>query len=143
MTQPRGRALLLSLLKLSRFEPHPGVSVTLWVMLVALLAEEKVNGRPHLSASCLLERRKEFHRNLVNIVKQHHKVRTLPQHPFGVWGGSGHWRSRWMEWAGSRRMDMGGSCGVLLAGRCWVGGWWLESSSCLHISSCFQTTLGA
>ncbi|NXQ95825.1 CDT1 factor, partial [Sagittarius serpentarius] len=36
--------------------------------------EEKVDGRPHLSASCLLERRKEFHRNLVNIVKQHHKA---------------------------------------------------------------------
>ncbi|KFZ64784.1 DNA replication factor Cdt1, partial [Antrostomus carolinensis] len=36
--------------------------------------EEKVNGRPHLSASRLLERRKEFNRNLVNIVKQHHKV---------------------------------------------------------------------
>ncbi|NXP15980.1 CDT1 factor, partial [Thinocorus orbignyianus] len=36
--------------------------------------EEKVNGRPHLSASRLLERRKEFHRNLVNIVKQHHKA---------------------------------------------------------------------
>ncbi|NXI34089.1 CDT1 factor, partial [Galbula dea] len=35
--------------------------------------EEKVDGRPHLSASRLLERRKEFHRNLVNIVKQHHK----------------------------------------------------------------------
>ncbi|KAM9228102.1 DNA replication factor Cdt1 [Leptosomus discolor] len=36
--------------------------------------EEKVNGRPHLSASRLLERRKEFSRNLVNIVKQHHKA---------------------------------------------------------------------
>ncbi|NXW90335.1 CDT1 factor, partial [Alopecoenas beccarii] len=36
--------------------------------------EEKVNGRPHLSASRLLERRKEFNRNLVNIVKQHHKA---------------------------------------------------------------------
>ncbi|KFQ33004.1 DNA replication factor Cdt1, partial [Mesitornis unicolor] len=36
--------------------------------------EEKVNGRPHLSASRLLQRRKEFHRNLVNIVKQHHKA---------------------------------------------------------------------
>ncbi|NWI97767.1 CDT1 factor, partial [Pitta sordida] len=36
--------------------------------------EEKVDGRPHLSASRLLERRKEFHRNLVNIVKQHHKA---------------------------------------------------------------------
>ncbi|XP_009475762.1 PREDICTED: DNA replication factor Cdt1 [Nipponia nippon] len=34
--------------------------------------EEKVDGRPHLSASRLLERRKEFNRNLVNIVKQHH-----------------------------------------------------------------------
>ncbi|NWH56360.1 CDT1 factor, partial [Geococcyx californianus] len=36
--------------------------------------EETVDGRPHLSASCLLQRRKEFHRNLVNIVKQHHKA---------------------------------------------------------------------
>ncbi|XP_029821387.1 DNA replication factor Cdt1 [Manacus vitellinus] len=36
--------------------------------------EEKVDGRPHLSASRLLERRKEFRRNLVNIVKQHHKA---------------------------------------------------------------------
>ncbi|NXX86460.1 CDT1 factor, partial [Urocolius indicus] len=36
--------------------------------------EEKVNGRPHLSASRLLARRKEFTRNLVNIVKQHHKA---------------------------------------------------------------------
>ncbi|XP_054245464.1 DNA replication factor Cdt1 [Indicator indicator] len=36
--------------------------------------EEKVDGRPHLSSSRLLERRKEFHRNLVNIVKQHHKA---------------------------------------------------------------------
>ncbi|KFQ93350.1 DNA replication factor Cdt1, partial [Nipponia nippon] len=36
--------------------------------------EEKVDGRPHLSASRLLERRKEFNRNLVNIVKQHHKL---------------------------------------------------------------------
>ncbi|NWR86444.1 CDT1 factor, partial [Furnarius figulus] len=36
--------------------------------------EEKVDGRPHLSASRLLERRREFHRNLVNIVKQHHKA---------------------------------------------------------------------
>ncbi|NXL37418.1 CDT1 factor, partial [Glaucidium brasilianum] len=36
--------------------------------------EEKVDGRPHLSASRLLARRKEFNRNLVNIVKQHHKA---------------------------------------------------------------------
>ncbi|NWV34171.1 CDT1 factor, partial [Grantiella picta] len=36
--------------------------------------EEKVDGRPHLSASRLLERRREFHRNLVNIVRQHHKA---------------------------------------------------------------------
>ncbi|KAM6353872.1 DNA replication factor Cdt1 isoform 2-T2 [Alca torda] len=39
-----------------------------------LREEEKVDGRPHLSASRLLERRKEFNRNLVNIVKQHHKA---------------------------------------------------------------------
>ncbi|XP_065517690.1 DNA replication factor Cdt1 [Lathamus discolor] len=36
--------------------------------------EEKVDGRLHLSASQLLERRKEFNRNLLNIVKQHHKA---------------------------------------------------------------------
>nr|XP_013806471.1 PREDICTED: DNA replication factor Cdt1 isoform X1 [Apteryx mantelli mantelli] len=43
-------------------------------MLQPLFAEEKMDGRPHLSASRLLERRKEFNRNLVNIVKQHHKA---------------------------------------------------------------------
>uniref|UniRef100_A0A8C3SL62 CDT1 Geminin-binding domain-containing protein n=1 Tax=Chelydra serpentina TaxID=8475 RepID=A0A8C3SL62_CHESE len=32
------------------------------------------DGRPHLSASRLLERRRVFSRNLVNIVKQHHKT---------------------------------------------------------------------
>ncbi|NXN87878.1 CDT1 factor, partial [Bombycilla garrulus] len=36
--------------------------------------EEKVDGRPHLSASRLLERRREFQRNLVNIVREHHKA---------------------------------------------------------------------
>ncbi|NXU68432.1 CDT1 factor, partial [Horornis vulcanius] len=36
--------------------------------------EEKVDGRPHLSASRLLERRREFHRSLVNIVREHHKA---------------------------------------------------------------------
>lgn len=36
--------------------------------------EEKVDGRPHLSASRLLERRRVFNRNLVNIVKQHHQA---------------------------------------------------------------------
>ncbi|NXX13298.1 CDT1 factor, partial [Podargus strigoides] len=36
--------------------------------------EEKAGGRPHLAASRLLERRKEFNRNLVNIVKQHHQA---------------------------------------------------------------------
>ncbi|KAM6324684.1 DNA replication factor Cdt1 [Podargus strigoides] len=36
--------------------------------------EEKADGRPHLAASRLLERRKEFNRNLVNIVKQHHQA---------------------------------------------------------------------
>lgn len=40
-----------------------------------------MDGRPHLSASRLLERRKEFNRNLVNIVKQHHKVRPPPEPP--------------------------------------------------------------
>ncbi|NXH24515.1 CDT1 factor, partial [Myiagra hebetior] len=36
--------------------------------------EEKVDGRPHLSASRLLERWREFHRNLVNIVREHHRA---------------------------------------------------------------------
>ncbi|XP_030437461.1 DNA replication factor Cdt1 [Gopherus evgoodei] len=36
--------------------------------------EEKVDGHLHLSASRLLERRRVFSRNLVNIVKQHHKT---------------------------------------------------------------------
>ncbi|NXG37256.1 CDT1 factor, partial [Dromaius novaehollandiae] len=36
--------------------------------------EERMDGRPHLSASRLLERRKEFNHNLVHIVKQHHKA---------------------------------------------------------------------
>ncbi|XP_031977842.1 DNA replication factor Cdt1 [Corvus moneduloides] len=36
--------------------------------------EEKVDGRPHLSASRLLERRREFHRSLVNIVREHHRA---------------------------------------------------------------------
>ncbi|NXE54534.1 CDT1 factor, partial [Casuarius casuarius] len=36
--------------------------------------EERMDGRPHLSASRLLERRKEFNHNLVGIVKQHHKA---------------------------------------------------------------------
>lgn len=35
---------------------------------------EKTEGRPQLSASRLLERRRTFNRNLVNIVKEHHKV---------------------------------------------------------------------
>ncbi|NWX93062.1 CDT1 factor, partial [Nothoprocta pentlandii] len=35
---------------------------------------EKADGRPHLSAARLLERRKEFNRGLVSIVKQHHKA---------------------------------------------------------------------
>uniref|UniRef100_A0A8B9ZME3 Chromatin licensing and DNA replication factor 1 n=1 Tax=Anas zonorhyncha TaxID=75864 RepID=A0A8B9ZME3_9AVES len=34
--------------------------------------DEKLCGRPHLSASRLLERRREFNHSLVNIVKQHH-----------------------------------------------------------------------
>ncbi|KAJ8417803.1 hypothetical protein AAFF_G00226460 [Aldrovandia affinis] len=36
--------------------------------------EKKSGVRPLLSASCLLERRRIFHRNLVDVVKQHHKV---------------------------------------------------------------------
>ncbi|KGL73562.1 DNA replication factor Cdt1, partial [Tinamus guttatus] len=39
---------------------------------------EKVDGRPHLSASRLLERRKEFNRGLVDIVKRHHKPSLTP-----------------------------------------------------------------
>ncbi|NXD30648.1 CDT1 factor, partial [Spelaeornis formosus] len=39
-----------------------------------LAEEEKVDGRPHLSASQLLERRREFHHNLVNIVRRHHQA---------------------------------------------------------------------
>lgn len=53
--------------------------------LVSLLAEEKVDGRPHLLASRLLERRREFHRNLVNIVREHHKVRGT-WHPLPALG---------------------------------------------------------
>ncbi|XP_041095730.1 DNA replication factor Cdt1 [Polyodon spathula] len=37
-------------------------------------ASEKSEGRLQLSASCQLERRRIFNRNLVNIVKEHHKV---------------------------------------------------------------------
>lgn len=47
-------------------------------MFSSLPADEQLCGRPHLSASCLLERRKEFHRSLVNIVKQHHAVSPSP-----------------------------------------------------------------
>ncbi|XP_035273991.1 DNA replication factor Cdt1 [Anguilla anguilla] len=36
--------------------------------------KEKNGVRPTLSASCLLKRRRTFHRNLVDVVKQHHKV---------------------------------------------------------------------
>lgn len=43
-------------------------------MLSPLPADEELCGRPHLSASRLLERRREFNRSLVNIVKQHHAV---------------------------------------------------------------------
>lgn len=59
-------------------------------MLVSLRTEEKVDGRLHLSASRLLERRKEFNRNLVNIVKQHHKVRPPAPSAFGAWGCLGN-----------------------------------------------------
>lgn len=61
-----------------------------------------MDGRPHLSASRLLERRKEFNRNLVNIVKQHHKVRcphSLAPSGFGVWGCSGCYREEPKEQA--------------------------------------------
>lgn len=66
--QPRGRALVLPFMRLAPLCRTPQV------MLSSLLADEKVCGRPHLSASRLLERRKEFNRSLVNIVKQHHAV---------------------------------------------------------------------
>lgn len=63
-----------------------------------------MDGRPHLSASRLLERRKEFNRNLVNIVKQHHKVRTPPApapSAFGVWCcPSRYLENQWKERAG-------------------------------------------
>ncbi|XP_048886706.1 DNA replication factor Cdt1 [Brienomyrus brachyistius] len=36
--------------------------------------DEKSGARPQLSASCLLERRRTFHRNLVGIVKQQHRA---------------------------------------------------------------------
>ncbi|NWI08470.1 CDT1 factor, partial [Crypturellus soui] len=43
--------------------------------LEPLLGEgEEVDGRPHLSAARLLQRRREFHRGLVRIVLQHHKA---------------------------------------------------------------------
>ncbi|XP_036400095.1 DNA replication factor Cdt1 [Megalops cyprinoides] len=43
--------------------------------------EEKSGLRPQLSASCLLERRHIFHQNLVNVVKQHHKVFLASMNP--------------------------------------------------------------
>ncbi|KAJ1083982.1 hypothetical protein NDU88_004137 [Pleurodeles waltl] len=39
-----------------------------------LVANEKPDGRPQLSASCLLERRRVFGSNLLNIVKRHHRA---------------------------------------------------------------------
>ncbi|KAI1889923.1 hypothetical protein AGOR_G00167910 [Albula goreensis] len=39
-----------------------------------VIEEEKIDVRPLLSASRLLERRRVFHHNLVDVVKQHHKV---------------------------------------------------------------------
>lgn len=39
---------------------------------------EKNGVRPLLSASRLLERRRIFHHNLVDVVKQHHKVSNIP-----------------------------------------------------------------
>ncbi|NWZ99979.1 CDT1 factor, partial [Nesospiza acunhae] len=47
--------------------------------------EEKVDGRPHLSASRLLERRREFHRNLVNIVREHHPPMVVPEEKLTRW----------------------------------------------------------
>lgn len=87
----------------------------------SLLAEEKADGRPHLSASRLLERRKEFNRNLVNIVKQHHKVR--PPGTLRFWGlrllQSLSREAGGRSGLASGLKDIAGSCGVLLAG---VGG---------------------
>lgn len=80
--------------------------------LVSLLAEEKVDGRPHLSASRLLERRREFHRNLVNIVREHHKVR-------GTW----HWACHWGH-PGCRTwrflLEMGSEFAVTVTELCWA-----------------------
>nr|XP_023646531.1 DNA replication factor Cdt1 [Paramormyrops kingsleyae] len=42
--------------------------------LEPVLQDEKSGTRPQLSASRLLERRRTFHRNLVGIVKQHHRA---------------------------------------------------------------------
>ncbi|KAJ8247330.1 hypothetical protein GJAV_G00245070 [Gymnothorax javanicus] len=44
-------------------------------LTVEPVIEDVMNGvRPMLSASCMLNRRRIFHRNLVDVVKQHHKV---------------------------------------------------------------------
>lgn len=108
------------------------VVAVLWVTLVSLLAEEKVDGRPHLSASRLLERRKEFNRNLVNIVKQHHKVRC--PHPLVLGCGVALVAVERSGRSGlaSRLKDVAGSCGMLSAGRCGWGGWQLESLLALN-----------
>ncbi|OCT82336.1 hypothetical protein XELAEV_18024859mg [Xenopus laevis] len=53
-----------------------GVKKTDYQLTIEPLVDEgdKLNGRLHLSASRLLERRQLFHRSLISIVKQHHKV---------------------------------------------------------------------
>ncbi|KAE8608385.1 hypothetical protein XENTR_v10011490 [Xenopus tropicalis] len=53
-----------------------GVKKTDYQLTIDPLIDEgdKLNGRPHLSASSLLQRRQLFHRSLTSIVKQHHKV---------------------------------------------------------------------
>ncbi|XP_063801598.1 DNA replication factor Cdt1 [Pseudophryne corroboree] len=38
-----------------------------------IVPEDKLDGCPQLSVSCLLDRRRRFHRNLTNIVKLHHR----------------------------------------------------------------------
>lgn len=72
-------ALVLGMLPGDGYWDAAGSCPSLTEEPVSPSLEEKVDGRPHLSASRLLERRKVFGRNLMNLVKQHHKV----------WGSAG------------------------------------------------------
>ncbi|XP_043937638.1 DNA replication factor Cdt1 isoform X2 [Protopterus annectens] len=51
-----------------------GMKKSSYQLTVEPVVDENIDGRPHLSATRLLERRLLFSRNLVNIVKQHHKA---------------------------------------------------------------------